>query len=28
VLREGGVVDFDRYAVKPGQSLLPDLFLG
>ncbi len=28
ILREAGVVDFDRYAVKPGASLLPDLFLG
>jgi citronellol/citronellal dehydrogenase len=28
VLREDGVTDFDRYAVMPGQSLLPDLFLG
>jgi citronellol/citronellal dehydrogenase len=27
VLREAGVSDFDRYAVAPGQSLLPDLFL-
>ncbi len=27
VLREAGVTDFDRYAVKPGQPLLPDLFL-
>jgi citronellol/citronellal dehydrogenase len=27
VLREEGVVDFDRYAVEPGQPLLPDLFL-
>lgn len=28
VLRESGVTDFDRYAVQPGQPLLPDLFLG
>ncbi|MDE2308106.1 MAG: NAD(P)-dependent oxidoreductase [Xanthomonadaceae bacterium] len=28
VLREDGVVDFDRYAVQPGMPLLPDLFLG
>jgi citronellol/citronellal dehydrogenase len=27
VLREAGVSDFDRYAVQPGQPLLPDLFL-
>jgi len=27
VLREAGVADFDRYAVKPGEPLLPDLFL-
>ncbi len=27
VLRESGVSDFDDYAVDPGQSLLPDLFL-
>ena len=27
VLREAGVSDFDRYAVKPGMALLPDLFL-
>jgi len=27
VLRESGVTDFDVYAVKPGMSLLPDLFL-
>jgi citronellol/citronellal dehydrogenase len=27
VLREAGVTDFDRYAVEPGQALLPDLFL-
>jgi len=27
VLREEGVADFDRYAVQPGQTLLPDLFL-
>jgi citronellol/citronellal dehydrogenase len=27
VLREEGATDFDRYAVQPGQSLLPDLFL-
>jgi len=26
-LREAGVSDFDRYAVKPGTSLLPDFFL-
>jgi citronellol/citronellal dehydrogenase len=28
VLREAGVTDFDRYAVEPGQPLMPDLFLG
>ena len=28
VLHEAGVHDFDRYAVQPGQPLLPDLFLG
>jgi citronellol/citronellal dehydrogenase len=27
VLREAGVIDFDHYAVEPGASLLPDLFL-
>jgi citronellol/citronellal dehydrogenase len=27
VLRQAGVSDFDRYAVKPGMALLPDLFL-
>src|SRR4249919_2427363 len=27
LLRARGVVDFDRYAVDPGQALLPDLFL-
>ncbi|MCC7325806.1 MAG: NAD(P)-dependent oxidoreductase [Burkholderiales bacterium] len=27
VLREAGVTDFARYAVKPGMQLLPDLFL-
>jgi citronellol/citronellal dehydrogenase len=27
VLREAGVTDFERYAVEPGQPLLPDLFL-
>ncbi len=27
VLREAGVTDFARYAVKPGAPLLPDLFL-
>ena len=27
VLRGEGVTDFDRYAVKPGAPLLPDLFL-
>lgn len=27
VLAERGVVDFDRYAIAPGQPLLPDLFL-
>ena len=27
VLRAAGVEDFDRYAVVPGQPLLPDLFL-
>ena len=27
VLRDAGTSDFDRYAVEPGQHLLPDLFL-
>ena len=27
VLAEAGVTDFSRYAVKPGNPLLPDLFL-
>ncbi|HET9679674.1 MAG TPA: NAD(P)-dependent oxidoreductase [Gammaproteobacteria bacterium] len=27
VLREAGVDDFEQYAVKPGEKLLPDLFL-
>jgi citronellol/citronellal dehydrogenase len=27
VLREAGVTDFTKYAVKPGEPLLPDLFL-
>ncbi|HET8819222.1 MAG TPA: NAD(P)-dependent oxidoreductase [Xanthomonadaceae bacterium] len=27
VLREAGVLDFEVYAVEPGQPLLPDLFL-
>jgi citronellol/citronellal dehydrogenase len=27
VLRETGISDFDHYAVQPGNSLLPDLFL-
>ena len=27
VLREGGVTDFERYAVRAGMPLLPDLFL-
>jgi citronellol/citronellal dehydrogenase len=27
VLREGGVTDFARYAVTPGQRLYTDLFL-
>ena len=27
VLRDAGCTDFDRYAVEPGQRLLPDLFL-
>ncbi len=27
VLREAGVADFDKYAIEPGQPLLPDLFL-
>jgi citronellol/citronellal dehydrogenase len=27
ILREQGVTDFDRYAVAPGEPLLPDLFL-
>ena len=28
VLAEAGVTDLERYAVKPGTPLLPDLFLG
>lgn len=28
VLQEAGVTDFEQYAVEPGKSLLPDLFLG
>jgi citronellol/citronellal dehydrogenase len=28
VLREAGVTDFERYAVRPGSPLHPDLFLG
>jgi citronellol/citronellal dehydrogenase len=28
VLREAGVTDFEGYAVKPGEPLHPDLFLG
>jgi citronellol/citronellal dehydrogenase len=28
VLREAGVTDFEKYAVKPGTPLLTDLFLG
>jgi citronellol/citronellal dehydrogenase len=27
VLEKAGVTDFERYAVKPGEKLLPDLFL-
>ena len=27
LLRESGVEDFDQYAVKPGEDLLPDFFL-
>jgi citronellol/citronellal dehydrogenase len=27
VLREEGIADFSRYAVAPGEPLLPDLFL-
>jgi citronellol/citronellal dehydrogenase len=27
VLRQAGVVDFGRYAVKPGETLRIDLFL-
>jgi citronellol/citronellal dehydrogenase len=27
VLREAGITDLDRYAVKPGMPLIPDLFL-
>jgi citronellol/citronellal dehydrogenase len=27
VLREAGVTDFARYAIEPGQPLMPDLFL-
>lgn len=27
ILIEAGVTDFDQYAVKPGEKLLPDLFL-
>jgi citronellol/citronellal dehydrogenase len=26
VLRQSGVTDFDRYAVEPGQELIPDFF--
>ena len=28
ILKEAGVTDFDAYAVKPGESLAQDLFLG
>jgi citronellol/citronellal dehydrogenase len=28
VLADAGVTDLERYAVRPGNSLLPDLFLG
>jgi citronellol/citronellal dehydrogenase len=28
VLADAGVTDLERYAVNPGNSLLPDLFLG
>ena len=28
VLAEAGITDLERYAVKPGTPLLPDLFLG
>ena len=28
VLAEAGIADLERYAVKPGTALLPDLFLG
>jgi citronellol/citronellal dehydrogenase len=28
VLREAGVTDLEKYAVQPGERLLPDLFLG
>jgi citronellol/citronellal dehydrogenase len=28
VLAEAGIADLERYAVKPGTPLLPDLFLG
>jgi citronellol/citronellal dehydrogenase len=28
VLAEAGITDFARYAVKPGNPLLPDLFIG
>jgi citronellol/citronellal dehydrogenase len=27
VLKEEGIADLSRYAVEPGQSLLPDIFL-
>ena len=27
VLKEAGITDLDRYAMKPGVRLIPDLFL-
>ena len=27
ILREEGVRDFDQYAIKPGEPLMPDFFL-
>jgi citronellol/citronellal dehydrogenase len=28
VLKEEGITDFSMYAVNPGESLMPDLFIG
>lgn len=28
VLRQEGITDLDRYAVRPGEALIPDLFVG